>query len=69
MTAYRSHGTTRCRARAATVASRIGQSTGALLIPAGLAPPRPGHHHGARAGLPGRAFVPGRQGTGGRPER
>ena len=50
----------RRRAHAATVASRIGQSTGALLIPAGLAAPGPGRLDGARAGLADNAAREGR---------
>ena len=42
------------------VGSRMGQSTGALLIPAGLAAPVPGHLDSARAGLAGRAAREGR---------
>ena len=55
MMALSSQGTTRRRARPATFASRIGQSTGALLNPAGLAAHGPGHCWGARAGLAGPA--------------
>jgi len=67
MTASSSQGTLLRRARAVTVASRIGQSTGALLILAGP-PARPGHRSGARAGLAGvpagrgpKSYDPGRR--------
>jgi len=58
MTASSSRGARR-RARAVTVASRIGQSTGALLVLAGAGAPRPGCRHGARAGLRGPAACGG----------
>jgi hypothetical protein len=58
MTASRSQGTACRRPRTVTVASRMGQSTGALLILAGPAAPRPGHRHGARAGSRGPAARP-----------
>ncbi len=41
----------RRRADAVTFAGPTGQSTGALLIPAGVAAPGSGHPDGARAGL------------------
>lgn len=55
MTVVSSQGTPCRHACAVTVASLIGQSTGALLTRAGPAAPRPGHRHGARAGQRGPA--------------
>ncbi len=62
MTAASSQGTSRRHTRAVTVASRIGQSTGALLALAGPAAPGPGHRHGARAGRRGPAAHGGHRG-------
>ena len=51
MTMPSSVGALHRHAEAVRFASQARQSTGALLIPAGLAAPGPGHLDGARAGL------------------